>query len=146
MTRSTGLGLVLCLALGGLRAAGFGPVAFTNVHRGPDSQIESARNVTVRSSAEWAALWKEHAAGTPAPKVDFNRDMVVGVFLGTRPTGGYAVTITTVETQDADLVVTYQEAQPKPGEMLTQALTSPVHLVRVPQHKGSVRFVKAPAK
>ena len=126
-----------------------GPVAFTNVHRGSDSRIESARNVAVRSAAEWTALWEEHAAGTPAPKVDFTLDMVVGVFLGTRPTGGYAVTITTVETQDADLVVTYLEAQPKPGAMLTQALTAPVHLVRVPQHnltKGNVRFVKAPAK
>ena len=145
MTRSIVLCLAACLALS-VRAAGLGPVAFANVHRGFDSQIESARNVTIRSSSEWAALWKEHAPGTPAPKVDFTRDMVVGVFLGTRPTGGYAVTITAVETADADLAVTYLEAQPKPGEMLTQALTAPVHLVRIPQHKGNVRFVKAPAK
>ena len=122
------------------------PVAFTTVHRGSDSQIESSRNVSIRSSSEWTALWKEHAPGTPATKVDFTRDMVVGVFLGTRPTAGYGVTVARVETQDADLVVTYLEAQPKPGELLTQALTSPVHLVRVPQHKGNVRFVKGPSK
>jgi hypothetical protein len=122
-----------------------GPVAFTTVHRGSDSHIEAARNVTVLTAAQWSALWKEHAPGTPAPRVDFTREMVVGVFLGSRPTGGYSVTIAAVEAKGADLIVTYRVAEPSRDAMVTQALTSPVHLVRIPQQSGAVRFERATA-
>jgi hypothetical protein len=127
------------------------PVAFTTVHRGSDSQVEDAKNATVRTVTEWRALWKEHSFSLPLPKVDFTKEMVVGVFLGMRPTGGHSVTITAIElvsvarsapgaAKNDELVVTYRVEAPAPNTMVTQALTSPVHLVRLPQHKGTVRF------
>jgi len=131
------------VALAGLMAA-LNPVAFTSVHHGTQSQIEDAREVAVRTAAEWQALWKEHAPpSAKLPGVDFAKDMVVGVFLGTRPTGGYSVDIVSVESSGSETVVIYRETQPARDAMLTQALTSPVHLVRIPQQKGAVRFVRA---
>jgi hypothetical protein len=131
------------LALTTALAAGVTSVAFTTVHRGSDSQVENAKNVTVRTAADWRALWKEHSFSLPLPKVDFSKEMVVGVFLGMRPTGGHSVTITAVDLKGDELVVTYREETPAANAMVTQALTSPVHLVRLPQHKGAVRFERA---
>ncbi len=142
--------IAVTLALA-MPAAGVAPVAFTTVHRGSDSQVEDAKNVTARTAAEWRALWKEHSFSLPLPKVDFTKEMVVGVFLGMRPTGGHSVTITAIElvsvvrsapgaVKHDELVVTYRVEAPAPNAMVTQALTSPVHLVRLPQHTGTVRF------
>ena len=70
--------------------------------------------------------------------------MVAGVFLGSRPTGGYALEVTAVERDGTDLVVVYREGRPDPREMVTQMITSPFHLVRVDRQESAgtsgVRF------
>ena len=120
------------------------PIAFSSVLHSTHSQSDESREVTIRTVAEWRALWQAHAPpSTDLPRVDFDKEMVVGVFLGSRPTGGYAVDIVSVEANRGEIAVTYRESQPPRDAILTQALTSPVHLVRIPQHQGAVRFVRA---
>jgi len=119
------------------------------VGKGEMSGIETARQVTVHTAAEWAALWREHAPGRQpsqppqAPAVDFSREMVVGVFLGTRPTPGYSVQIVrTVAPPNGGLVVEYVEAAPPRDQVTAQILTAPYHLVAVSKRDGDVRFQK----
>ncbi|HEV3485198.1 MAG TPA: protease complex subunit PrcB family protein [Vicinamibacterales bacterium] len=104
------------------------------------SQIDSARTVVVRTAADWAELWKEHTGTANPPAVDFTRTMVVAVFAGMRPSGGYAVEITQIEKTDAAIVVTYRERKPGPDDITTQALTFPFHIVRTDAHAGDVTF------
>ena len=119
-----------------------GSVAFKTLDRGGQSNIETAREVVVRTAAEWTALWKQHAPGRKPPAVDFKRAMVVGVFLGSRPTGGYTVDIAAIEPKGSELVVTYREGRPDPNDMVTQVLTSPYHLVTTARFAGPVRFAR----
>ena len=112
------------------------------VERGGQSRIAVPRQVTARTEAEWTALWREHAPGRPAPAVDFSREMVLGVFLGNRPTPGYGVEIFGTRLQGAELVVQFRETPPPPGRILAQLITSPFVMVARPQHQGVVRFEK----
>ena len=73
------------------------------VERGGQSRIDQPRQVTARTDAEWTALWREHSPGRPAPAVDFSREMVLGVFLGSRPTPGYGVEIAGTRQQGGEL-------------------------------------------
>ena len=139
MRTTFGVVLLLCC----IAAIGV-PVKFTTIDRGQQSDIDEARQVTVRTAAEWTAIWKQHAGERQRPSVDFSTSTVVGVFLGTRPTGGYGVEITGIETAGSDLVVTWREQRPERGAMLSQVLTMPFHLVSVPRHTGQVTFKKAP--
>jgi len=118
------------------------PVKFTTVDRGQQSNIEEARQAVARTSAEWTALWKQHAGDRPRPAVDLAKSMIVAVFLGSRPTGGFEVEITGIEKEGADLVVTWREHRPAKGAMLTQILTMPFHLVATEKHSGPVKFKK----
>lgn len=119
-------------------------VRFTTVARGDMSGQQIARHVTVRTGTEWKALWKDHAlTGTP-PVVDFTRNMVVGIFLGTKPSVGYDVEIVGIQSEGADLVVEYVQRQPGRGTMAAQILIEPYHLVSVAKHPGPVRFVSVP--
>jgi hypothetical protein len=114
-------------------------IAFANVAQGTASQIDEPRRVVVRTAEEFQALWKTHSTA-PLPKVDFSKAMVVGVFLGMRPTAGYGVSITAVTKSAKGLVVEFREGVPEKGKMVAQLLTSPFHLVSIPRDDGAVEF------
>ena len=107
-------------------------IPFTSVAQGTRSQIQEPRQVVVRTAAEWQTLWTAHDSAA-APDVDFSSAIVVGVFLGTRPTAGFSVRITAVTAKDGSAVVEYVEGRPRPGGMTAQVITSPFHLVTVPR-------------
>ena len=110
-------------------------IPFQTVFRGQRSAIRDPLQIVVRTQAEWDSLWHRHYSGAnnppPSPRIDFDRDWVVGIFLGTKPTGGYDVTITRAERRDSYLYVFYREKSPPPNAMVTQALTQPFDIVRV---------------
>jgi hypothetical protein len=136
--------VVAVVALAGLACAEPVQMTFTTLGRGDLSQIEQSREVAVRTAAEWSALWQQHAGQGQPPAVDFARSMVVAVFLGSRPTAGYSVEITRIETQAAGLLVSYREQRPKGADMVAQMLTSPFHIVRTDARAGPVTFKRTP--
>ena len=132
------------LALIGLTALPSDTVTFKTLDAGDHSGIESRREATVHTAAEWTALWKQLGTSRQQPAVDFARSTVLAIFLGSRPTAGYTVKIDTIERQGAELVVTYRELRPDPTNMVAQMLTAPYLFVTVERFDGRVRFVHAP--
>jgi len=120
-------------------------VVFTTVAKGDGSGQQLAKQVVVRTAAEWKALWKDHAPTEKMPSVDFTQSMVVGIFLGSKPSAGHDVEIVGVRMQEKDLVVEYVQKQPARGTMAAQILTEPYHLVSVARHAGPVQFIHVPA-
>jgi len=114
-------------------------VPIRSLDKGISSQIDVARQAAVRSDAEWNMLWSQHAGDRARPTVDFNREMVLAVFLGTRPTAGFSVEIVGAREESGALVVSYREGRPPTGIVTAQVLTSPYHLVAVPKH-GDVKW------
>jgi hypothetical protein len=131
------------LLLAAVLQAAPAPPAVETVHRDQSSGVEEARQLVVRSADEWTKLWREHAGGKPAPKVDFAHRMIVAVFLGSRPSAGYAVEIVGTRADGAGLVVEWRERAPERGTVAAQIMTAPAHLVSVPKVTGPVRFEKA---
>lgn len=131
--------LILCSLLG--QAVVSTAIPFTSVAQGTRSQIQEPRQVVVRTAADWQTLWTAHDSAA-APNVDFSGSIVVGVFLGTRPTAGFSVRITAVTAKDGSAVVEYVEGRPRPGGMTAQVITSPFHLVTVPRTIETVVFKK----
>jgi hypothetical protein len=118
------------------------PPAVRTVGKGPMSAIDKPRQVAVRSAAEWGALWKESGATATLPAVDFSREMIVGVFLGSRPTAGYGVEIIRAVGNSGALIVEYVETAPSRDTITAQILTAPYHLAAIPKHDGAVTFKK----
>jgi len=110
------------------------------IEHGLNSDIDARRQVAVRTAGEWSTLWAQHAGERPKPAVDFSKDMLVAVFMGSRPTAGFTVDITGVREEGATLVVSYRETRPSPDSVAAQVLTSPFHIVAVP--RGATTEVK----
>jgi hypothetical protein len=106
--------------------------------------LKERREVVINSSSEFTALWDElHAGEQPrpaAPTVDFNRNSVVAVILGERNTGGYAVEITSIIASNGDATVIVTERRPGRGCFVSEALTTPAHLVKTTKITGSTTF------
>ena len=136
------LAAVILLAMS-LIGNALAPVQLTTISQSEHSGVEEARQLVVRTPEAWKALWQEHAPGQPMPAVDFSKSMVVGVFLGSRNTSGYRVTITGIESDGSGAAVTYREERPAARDILAQVITFPHHLVRVERIGGEVKFVRA---
>ena len=112
------------------------------IDKGEQSNIDDAKQVVARTEAEWTRLWQQHTPDRKRPAVDFSKEMVVGVFMGSRPTAGYNVSIVSTFVKDGNVLVRYQESTPRPGAITAQVLTFPYHLVAVPKANGAVKFEK----
>ena len=119
------------------------PVPMRAVAKGVVSQVDAPRQVVVRTAEEWARLWSGQSLdATTPPAVDFSKEMVVAVYLGSRPTAGYSVDIASVGEEGGKIVVKYRETKPQRGMMLAQIITSPFAVVAVPKAAGEVTFEK----
>jgi len=114
------------------------------VARGEQSFIESERQVVARTAAEWSAVWRQHDPDRPVPMVDFAKEMVVGVFLGSRNTAGFSVEVVSATPEQGALVVRYRQVSPSPNAITAQILTMPFHLVAIPKTAGDVKFQRLP--
>ena len=108
--------------------------------KGDQSNVDDAKQVTARTTAEWNTLWRQHSPDRDQPRVDFGRDMVLGVFLGSQTTAGFSVEIASALVEQGILVVRVRETRPQSDRIVAQVITSPYHLVAVPRHSGDVRF------
>jgi len=73
--------------------------------------------------------------------------MVVALFMGERRTGGHEIEVTRVERAGSGLAVHYRSKSPNPGDMTSQALTQPFHLITLARDDGPVVFVaESPAR
>jgi hypothetical protein len=138
-----GVAAVLCwAALAGALAAD--EVAVAQRFSGEYGGIEEAARRAVRDAQAWAKLWAELqkiVEPVPAlPEVDFERQMVLAVFLGQRSSGGHSVRIESVKRDGDELAVSVSVRSPPPGGMVTMALTQPYDIVVVERFDGPVRF------
>jgi hypothetical protein len=108
-------------------------VSVQTIAKGYRSGVREPLQTIARNQAEWDSLWKKHSVEKnppPPPFIDFKRQIVVAVFLGEKPTGGYDVEIIRAEQSDGALVLHYREKSPLPG-IAIQALTQPFHIIQV---------------
>jgi hypothetical protein len=124
--------------------------AWEVLQRGPFSAYADAQPYAVLATSEQAFLNKiwPLAAGRRVPRpapppVDFRSESVAAFFWGTKPTGGYALDVRSVQLKDGVLVVQLELRTPKPGSLVTQAITSPYLLLKVQGKPAKVRFLDA---
>lgn len=112
--------------------------------RGQQSAVRVPLARAIADPALWSDLWAAltaNRADPPArPEVDFDEETVVVLLLGERRTGGYAVGIERVRERRNEVEVVVDVQRPAPGDMVTQALTSPYFVATIPVTDKPVVF------
>ncbi len=124
------------------------PVSFETIEQGLQSGVHASKAVVIRDETAWNSLWMEHkknlASDTtvPVPAVDFSKEMVIAVFLGVRPTGGFSVSVTGISIPESagGLSVSVEEVKPGRGCVVPMMITYPYQIVRLARIEGPVVF------
>ena len=142
--------LALCASCRGTHASeegGSAPAAEPAVRslvRGYHSGLRKTGVRVARTAEQWRVLWREHASylvpEPELPEVDWSRDMVVGVFLGERPSGGFSVEVRDVVAKDGRLLVQAVETKPAEDRVVPMVVTHPYHFVRAPRAEGEAQL------
>ena len=144
MIRALVLSLIL---IAGVNAAE--PIKIRTLSQGNFSGIQTASEIVVTNAGQWAELWTKHSAQrTPqenSPSADFEKETILFVALGSKPTGGHRVEIAEVRQTGDKTEVLVKIRAPQPGGFSIQALTAPYHVVAIPKVKGPVTFRKEQA-
>ncbi len=136
------IAVVCACAIAGLAMTQSGAAPRT-VEKGEQSAIDEPKQVLVRTDPEWADLWRQHAGTRARPQIDFTKESVVAVFMGSRPNAGFSTAIVSATEGGGALIVRYTETRPPRGAISAQVLTFPFHIVAIPKvTAANVRFDK----
>lgn len=99
--------------------------------------------VVVAGPEAFASIWERLPyAGDPPPVA--GDEIVIGVLLGERPTGGYGIFVREIHRLDRHHVrVRVERIEPQPTDVVTQVISYPGHWVAVPRDqlpRGSFRL------
>jgi hypothetical protein len=121
--------------------------------RGALSGITKPVQMSFRRRESFNSFWEQAIAPYSksygrAPAVDFDKDMVIGVFLGEKPLPGYDIQIVSAQI-DSDgkepvLRVRYTEINRFLGIFATHFAVQPFHLLKVAAFSGRVLFEAVP--
>jgi len=120
-------------------------IAFATLDIGAQSGCVRGAKMLISSEAEWQRVWKLHMQPqeikTSAPPVDFEKQSVVALLMGTR-SGGASIQIVQVVPSAAIKSTTIYYAQ-TPGWKDAKVASQPFHFAVIPKVEGALRFVDA---
>ena len=118
---------------------------FQSINRGVRSGHSGRKNYVISDSKDWESLWNVTTADPytkpTLPIVDLVNEMVIAVYLGEKPTGGYGIEITRVLDIGTYIEVHVEEYFPQPDSIVTTALTHPFHIIKIPKTTKEVKFI-----
>jgi PrcB C-terminal len=103
------------------------------IGRSPWSELDAVPQVVEKMAVQAVAKLLN------VPDIDWNKQMLVVVTAGPRPTGGWKVNIDSLKVSGKALTVEWSVAPPK--GIATQAFTHPGQVILVERVEGSVTFV-----
>ncbi|MCL4416925.1 MAG: protease complex subunit PrcB family protein [Actinobacteria bacterium] len=118
-------------------------IALDTISKGKYSQQAEKEYFVIKDTESFNQLLAKISNGDSEitnKDVDFSKEMVVGVFLGEKPTGGYTVEISDVLKQDKYIEFLIKINEPNPGEIVTEAITSPYHIIKLKKSDMEIVF------
>ena len=98
---------------------------------------ETASSLIIENQSDLNTLF-DSVNSEERPTVDFSKSQVVVLFMGTKKSGGYSISIENVVEVDDKIFVYQKVSTPKPGDMVTMALTNPYVIAEIRSKKEIV--------
>ena len=119
---------------------------FETIARGGHGRIEEPVNMVIKDHEKWDSLWnkvyKTRIPKPDLPEVNFEKEMIIAVFMGYTSTGGYSVSIENIFAKGCKLTVERKVVTPGPDDLVTDEETQPFHIVKTTKTDKEIVFVK----
>lgn len=112
------------------------PVAWEKLEAGTSSGIETESYQLIQDPKAWSVFWTQLTSNRypepSVPTVDFERYSLVACLMGMRPNGGFAISILNLAEKEGELLLEVEHQGPGKGCFMTDALTQPYYLAKIP--------------
>ena len=104
------------------------------------SRYENHEYLVIENSGEWERIWSlAMREWFPLPEIDFSTHVVIAVFMGRRPSGGYEISIERKTNVENEIIIDVKEQYP--GRVfVTLAGTLPHHIIKVERVQKPIVF------
>jgi len=113
------------------------------------SGLKERLRTVIRTREAWVEMWKRIYNANPPdeamallPEVDFSREMLIIAALGERPTGGYGIVVDSACKRQKELEIVVRSISHVTCGGVTQSLTQPLDIVRLPKSELPVAFAE----
>ena len=142
----------LSVVLGGLLAGGCSSpavptesIAVTTLAESTDAEggLKTEATFVIRDADTLRRVWAQvfgSRTTREVPSVNFNEVIIVIAAMGAEPTTGYEIKITGATRRDRGVVVGVTTVSPGPSCAVSQVITYPVALSRLPRTDANVGF------
>lgn len=114
-------------------------VPFERIAQGTQSSFLEKSDYVIRTDAELKDVWTTiRGVNASPPNIDFSEYMVLALFQGQKPSGGYSIAAKAIEIQDTMVEVSIVEEEPGTGCAVTDALTAPYEIIVVKKMVGQL--------
>lgn len=107
-------------------------IDFNTIDRGEISNYPKASQLIINSTKKWIDFWQQHSSEA-VPQINFEKDLVVAVVAGEKPTSSYSVEVIGVDNTDSQVTITATYGQPRPEVGIRQIITNPYHIIQISQ-------------
>jgi hypothetical protein len=113
---------------------------------GSQSKIEQYETRVLETEGDFQMYWSRNTGNPPhtAPRtVDWNKERLVAINLGTKQSGGYSVAVESVKrVRSSEIEISFAVRSPTKGTPVTQGITSPYTVIRMDRVAGTFTFKK----
>lgn len=120
-------------------------ISFEVIHGGPFASVSVKKEMTATNKDDYLKIMNEVYSNLDQmpqiPEVDFTKNDVVAVFMGAKTTGGYSINVDKVIKRKDALTVAVNETSPAVNCVVTQAITQPFQVIKIPKTKQKIVYV-----
>jgi len=114
----------------------------TKILEGSHSNVtkEAYQIITSKEALQevYAIINKTRRPGYSIPKIDFSKETVIGLFMGSKTSGGYAISIDHIDFKPDETLVNI--VKKKPSCMATSVMTQPFYIAKIPKTDTKIVF------
>ncbi len=76
----------------------------------------------------------------PKLNVNFENELLIGIFLGERPTSGYSINVDKVVLENKKIVIQASEICPKKDQIVLMVITYPSIFIKIPKYNYPIEL------
>ncbi|MBL4594663.1 MAG: protease complex subunit PrcB family protein [Flavobacteriales bacterium] len=121
-------------------------ISFNQLNAGTNGRFEANEYQVISNEQEFKKVWDLAFANfmdkEPFPSVSFETQLVLLVAMGERNSGGYNISIKSIDETKTNVVVTVEESKPGSTCITTTVMAYPYQIVTIDKSKKEVTFKK----
>jgi len=118
-------------------------VRFNIISQGSHSNISLPNQLVIKNKKDWQRLLLIHndPKTSRTPSINFQDKIVIAIFAGQQPSGGYTVGVSNIKRINENLFLTLSFTEPKRNDPVSLALTQPFIILSTNKVEGKIIFL-----